>query len=167
MKTSIFSAIEDAIINYRIWDFSTMWMKLNQLFSRNTSRFFIKKIKTNILKIMFKFLSAIKQVERWYFKIKSFWITESVVADNSISFSKTSKETNNQKNHSSQSFISKSLLHSFENVVFDFIAFHSSKEMQVDFRLQTFRAMRRSASVITIQNSFSRDLKKFRKTRRH
>ena len=39
--------------------------------------------------------------------------------------------------------------------------------MQIDFRLQVFRAMRRSASVVTIQNFSSRDLKKFRKARRH
>ena len=72
MKASIFSAIENAIVNCRIWNFSTMRMKLNQLFNRNTSRSFIKKIKANILKIMFKFLNAIKQVERWCFEIKSF-----------------------------------------------------------------------------------------------
>ena len=41
-----------------------MRMKLNQLFNRNTSKFFIKKIKINILKIMFEFLNAIKQVKR-------------------------------------------------------------------------------------------------------
>ena len=39
--------------------------------------------------------------------------------------------------------------------------------MQVDFRLQVFRAMRRSASVIIIQNFFSRDLNEFRKARHH
>ena len=60
MKALIFSAIENAIIDRWIWNFSTMRMKLNQLFNRNTSRLFIKKIKTNILKIMFEFLNAIK-----------------------------------------------------------------------------------------------------------
>ena len=41
-----------------------MRMKLNQLFNRDTSRFFIKKIKTNILKNIFDFLNAIKQAEK-------------------------------------------------------------------------------------------------------
>ena len=41
-----------------------MQMKLNQLFSRNTSKSFIKKIKINILKIMFKFLNAVKQIKK-------------------------------------------------------------------------------------------------------
>ena len=72
MKTSTFFTIENAIINHRIWNFSTMRMKLNQLFNRNTSKSFIKKIKANILKIMFEFLNAIKQTEKWYFEIKSF-----------------------------------------------------------------------------------------------
>ena len=72
MKTSIFFAIKDVIIDCRIWNFSMMQMKLNQLFSRNTSRFFIKKIKANILKIMFKFLNVIKQIEKWCFEIKLF-----------------------------------------------------------------------------------------------
>ena len=111
MKTSIFSIIENVIVNRRIWNFSTMRMKLNQLFNRNTSKFFIKKIKTNILKIMSEFLNAIKQIEKWCFKIKLFWITESVVADNLISFSKASKEKSNQKSHSSQPFISRSFLY--------------------------------------------------------
>ena len=39
--------------------------------------------------------------------------------------------------------------------------------MQIDFRLQTFCAMRQSASVITIQNFFFHDLNEFRKVRRH
>ena len=39
--------------------------------------------------------------------------------------------------------------------------------MQINFRLQAFRAMRRSVSVITIQNFFSRDLNELRKARRH
>ena len=60
MKTLIFFAIEDVIIDCRIWNFSAMRMKLNQLFNRNTSKFFIKKIKTNILKVMSEFLNAIK-----------------------------------------------------------------------------------------------------------
>ena len=72
MKTSIFSAIENAIVDRRIWNFSMMWMKLNQLFSRNMSRSFIEKIRANILKAMFGFLDAVKQVERWCFEIKSF-----------------------------------------------------------------------------------------------
>ena len=41
-----------------------MQMKLNQLFNRNTSKSFIEKIKANILKIMFKFLNVIKQIEK-------------------------------------------------------------------------------------------------------
>ena len=44
---------------------------------------------------MFEFLNAIKQIERWYFKIKSFWITEGVVVNYLISFSKTNKEKKN------------------------------------------------------------------------
>ena len=72
MKASIFFAIENVIVDCQIWDFSTMRMKLNQLFNRNTLRLFIKKIRTNILKIMFEFLNAIKQVERWCFEIKLF-----------------------------------------------------------------------------------------------
>ena len=39
--------------------------------------------------------------------------------------------------------------------------------MQIDSRLQVFRAMRRSASVIAIQDFFSRDLNELRKVRRH
>ena len=39
--------------------------------------------------------------------------------------------------------------------------------MQVDFRLQAFRAMRRSAFVITIQDFSFRDLNEFRETCRH
>ena len=64
MKASIFFTIKDVIVDRRIWNFSTMRMKLNQLFNRNTSRLFIKKIKTNILKIMSEFLNAIKQTEK-------------------------------------------------------------------------------------------------------
>ena len=60
MKASIFSAIENVIVDRRIWNFSAMRMKLNQLFNYNTLKFFIKKIKTNILKIMSEFLNAIK-----------------------------------------------------------------------------------------------------------
>ena len=100
MKTLIFFAIENAIVDRQIWNFSTMRMKLNQLFNRNTSRSFIKKIKMNILKIMFEFLNAIKQVKRWCFEINSFWIAENVIVDYSISSSKANKEKKNQKNHS-------------------------------------------------------------------
>ena len=39
--------------------------------------------------------------------------------------------------------------------------------MQIDFRLQTFRAMRQSVFIITIQNSFSRNLNEFREVHRH
>ena len=39
--------------------------------------------------------------------------------------------------------------------------------MQIDFRLQTFRAMRRSALIIIIQSFFSRDLNELREVRRH
>ena len=39
--------------------------------------------------------------------------------------------------------------------------------MQVDFRLQAFRAMRRSTSVIIIQNFSFYDLNEFQKTRCH
>ena len=95
MKASIFFAIENAIVDRRIWNFSTMRMKLNQLFNRNTSRSFIEKIKANILKIMFEFLNAIKQVKKWCFRIKSFWVAENVVADHLISSSKTNKEKKN------------------------------------------------------------------------
>ena len=38
-----------------------MRMKLNQLFNRNILKSFVKKIQTNILKIMFKFLKMIKK----------------------------------------------------------------------------------------------------------
>ena len=75
------------------------------------SRLFIKKIKMNILKIMFEFLNAIKQVKKWCFKIKLFWTAESVVVESSIFFSKTSKDKDNQKSYSSQLFISISFLH--------------------------------------------------------
>ena len=95
MKTSIFSAIKNVIVDYWIWNFSAMRMKLNQLFNRNTSRPFIKKIKANILKIMFKFLNAIKQAEKWCFEIKSFWAAKNVVVKNSISFLKINKDKNN------------------------------------------------------------------------
>ena len=137
------------------------------MFSRNTSRLFIKKIKANILKIMSEFLNTIKQAERWCFEIKSFWAAKSVVAESLISSSKVSKDKNNQKSYSSQPFILRSFLHRSKNVAFDFIAFHFSKKVQIDFRLQTFRAMRRFVSVVTIQNSSSRDLNVFRKTCRY
>ena len=39
--------------------------------------------------------------------------------------------------------------------------------MQIDFRLQAFRAMRRSASVITIQSFSFRDLNELRKAYHH
>ena len=64
IKASIFFAIENAIVDRWIWNFSTMRMKLNQLFNRNISRSFIKKIKANILKIMFEFLNVIKQIKK-------------------------------------------------------------------------------------------------------
>ena len=64
MKALIFFTIENVIVDCWIWDFSAMRMKLNQLFNRNTSRFFIKKIKVNILKVMFEFLNAVKQAEK-------------------------------------------------------------------------------------------------------
>ena len=150
IKASIFSAIEDVIVDRRIWNFSIMRMKLNQLFSRNTSRLFIKKIKTNILKIMSEFLNAVKQIKKWCFKIKSFWTAKNVVAESSISSSKINKDKNNQKSYSSQSLISRSFLHRLKNIVFDFIAFHFLKKMQVDSRLQTFRVMRRSVFVVII-----------------
>ena len=95
MKTSIFSAIKNVIVDHQIWNSSTMRMKLNQLFNRNTLKFFIKKIKANILKIMSEFLNAIKQVEKWNFKIELFWIAENVAVENLISFSKTNKDKNN------------------------------------------------------------------------
>ena len=167
IKASIFFAIENAIIDRWIWNFSTMQMKLNQLFNRNTSRSFIKKIKTNILKIIFEFLNAIKQIKKWYFKIKSFWAAKGVVVNRLISFSKINKKKKNQKSHSSQSFILRSFLHRSKNVFFDFIIFHFLKKVQIDFRLQAFRAMRRSAFIITIQNSSFHDLNEFRKARHH
>ena len=39
--------------------------------------------------------------------------------------------------------------------------------MQINFCLQVFRVMRRSASVITIQNFSFHDLSEFRKARHH
>ena len=167
MKALIFSAIENVIVDRQIWNFLMMRMKLNQLFNNNTSRLFIKKIKINILKIMFEFLNAVKQIEKWCFKIKLFWIAESVVVENSIFSSKTSKDKSNQKSYSSQSFISRSFLHWSKNVVFDFIIFYFLKKMQADFRLQAFRAMRRSASVVIIQSFFFYDLNEFRETHHH
>ena len=41
-----------------------MRIKLDQIFNYNTLKLFIKKIKTNILKIMFEFLNAIKQIKK-------------------------------------------------------------------------------------------------------
>ena len=64
MKASFFFAIKNVIVDCWIWNFLMMRIKLNQLFSCNTLRFFIKKIKTNILKIMFEFLNAVKQIKK-------------------------------------------------------------------------------------------------------
>ena len=61
-------------------------------FNRKILKFFIKKIRANILKIISEFLNAIKQLEKWYFKIKLFWVANNVIVDNSIFFSKTSKK---------------------------------------------------------------------------
>ena len=41
-----------------------MRMKLNQLFNRKMLKSFIEKIKINILKIIFEFLNAIKQIKK-------------------------------------------------------------------------------------------------------
>ena len=72
IKSFIFSAIDDAIVDYRLWNFSTIRMKLNQLLSRNTLKLFIKKIRANTLKIMFKFLKTIKTAKKLYFEINLF-----------------------------------------------------------------------------------------------
>ena len=81
IKTSIFSAIDDVIVNRRLWNFSTMRMKLNQLFNRNISRSFVKKIWTNILKIMSEFLKIIKKVKKLCFQNNLFWIAKIATAN--------------------------------------------------------------------------------------
>ena len=72
IKTSIFSAIDDVIIDRWLWNFSTMRMKLNQLLNQNTSKLFVKKIWTNTLKIMSEFLKMIKKAKKLCFEINSF-----------------------------------------------------------------------------------------------
>ena len=53
-----------------------------------------------------------------------------------------------------------------KNVVFAFIIFEFSKDLKADSRLQTFRAMRRSAFIIEILDFFSDDMKKLRESDR-
>ena len=72
MEAPTFSAIGDAIVGRRVWDSPAVRMELDQLFSRNTSRPFIEKVRANTLEAMSGFLDAVKQAERWCFGTKSF-----------------------------------------------------------------------------------------------
>ena len=91
IKTSIFSAIDDVILDRRLWNSSTMRMKLNQLLNRNISRSFVKKIRTNTLKTMFKFLKIIKKAKKLCFEINSFWVAKiAIINTESSASSKTS-----------------------------------------------------------------------------
>ena len=140
-----------------------MRMKLNQLFNRNTSRSFVKKIRANILKIMSEFLKMIKKAKKLCFEINSFWAAKIATADTeSSASSRTSQTRIKSKNRSSQSFILRSFLSLSKNVVSAFIAFKFSKNLKTDSRLQTFRAMRRFISVIEILDFSSDDMKKLR-----
>ena len=167
IKTSIFFAIDDVIIDRRLWNFSTMRIKLNQLLNQNTSKSFVKKIRTNILKIMSEFLKMIKKAKKLCFEINSFWAAKIATADTELSASSRTSQTRiKSKNRSSQSFISRSFLSLSKNVVFAFIAFEFSKDLKTNSRLQTFRAMRRSAFIIEIFDSSSDDMKKLRESDR-
>ena len=144
-----------------------MRMKLNQLFNQNTLKLFIKKIWTNTLKIMSEFLKIIKKAKKLYFKINSFWVAKIVIADiESNASSKTSQTKIKSKNHSSQLFISRSSLSLSKNVVFTFIAFKFLKDLKINSRLQTFRAMRRFVFVIKILNFSFNDMKELREFNR-
>ena len=168
IETSIFSAIDDVIVDRRLWNFSTMRMKLNQLLNRNTSRSFVKKIRANTLKIMSEFLKMIKKAKRLYFEINLFWAAKIVIADiESNASSRTSQTRIKSKSRSSQSFILKSLLSLSKSVVFAFIAFEFSKDLKTNSRLQIFRAMRRFVFVAEVLDFSSDDMKKLRKSNRH
>ena len=167
IKTLIFSAIDDVIVNRRLWNFSTMRMKLNQLLNRNTSRSFVKKIRANTLKTMSEFLKMIKKAKKLCFEINSFWAAKIATADTeSSASSRTSQTRIKSKNRSSQSFISRSLLSLSKSVVFIFIAFEFLKDLKTNSRLQIFRAMRRSVSVAEIFNFSFNDMKKLQESDR-
>ena len=136
-------------------------MKLNQLFKRNTSRLFVKKIQTNTLKIMFEFLKMIKKAKKLYFEINSFWVAKIATVDIKLNTSsKISQIKVKSKNRLSQLFISKSFLSLSKNVISSFIAFEFSKNLKTDFRLQIFRAMCRSVSVAEILDFSFNNIKK-------
>ena len=136
IKISIFFAIDDVIVDRRLWNFSTMRMKLNQLLNRNTSRSFVKKIRANILKIMSEFLKMIKKAKKLCFEINSFWIAKIAIADiKSNVSSRTNQIKIKSKNRSSQLFILKSLLSLSKSVVSAFIIFKFLKNLKTDSRL--------------------------------
>ena len=142
-------------------------MKLNQLFNRNTSKSFIKKIRANTLKTMSKFLKIIKKVKKLCFEINSFWAAKIVTVDTESNVSSKINQTKvKSKSYFSQSFISRLLLSLLKSVVFAFIVFEFSKDSKTNFRLQIFRAMRRSVSVVNVSNSFSDNMKKLRESDR-
>ena len=70
------------------------------------------------------------------------------------------------KNRSSQLFISKLLLSLSKSIVFVFITFEFLKNLKTDFRLQIFRAMRRSAFIAEIFDFSFNDMKKLREFNR-
>ena len=137
------------------------------MLNRNTSKSFVKKIRANILKTMFKFLKIIKKAKKLCFEINSFWIAKIVIVDTELNaLSRTSQTRIKSKNRSSQSFISRSLLSLSKSVVFAFITFKFLKNLKTDSRLQTFRAMRRFIFIAEILNSFFNDMKKLRESDR-
>ena len=137
------------------------------MFNRNTLKSFVKKIRANILKIMFKFLIIIKKAKKLCFEINLFWIAKIVIADTDLNASSRTNQTKiKSKNRSSQSFILKSLLSLSKNVVFAFITFKFSKNLKTNSCLQTFRVMRRSAFIAKILNSSFNNMKKLREFNR-
>ena len=137
------------------------------MLNRNTSRSFVKKIRTNTLKTMFKFLKMIKKAKKLCFEINLFWVAKIVIADiESSASSKTNQIKFKSKSRSSQSFISRSFLLLSKDVVFTFIAFEFSKDLKTDSRLQIFRAMRRFIFVAEILDSFFDEIKKLRESDR-
>ena len=137
------------------------------MLNRNTSRLFVEKIWANILKIMFKFLKMIKKAKKLCFEVNLFWVAKiAIINIESNASSRTSQTRIKSKNRSSQSFISRSFLSLSKSVVFAFIAFEFLKNLKTNSRLQTFRVMRRSASVAEISDSSFNDMKKFWKSNR-
>ena len=133
------------------------------MFNRNISKSFVKKIWTNILKIMFEFLKMIKKVKKLYFKINLFWVARIVIVDTELNASSRTSQTKVKlKNRLSQLFILRSFLSLSKNVVFTFITFKFSKNLKINFHLQTFRAMRQSAFIVKIFDFSFNDIRKFR-----